>query len=204
MGLFDDFGKRVKDAGQKSVQKTRELSEISHINTLISQAESNINRTYYEIGKAYVNLHRDDSEESLASMVSSITNLEAEIEQYKKQIQQIRGVQVCSQCGAEISRGSAYCSSCGAQAPKMEKPRSNEDLVECSSCGAMVKKGMRFCTSCGSPMTVPDTIPSSSEATSPITDQESNPGETAFSICPKCGNQLTPDSIFCPECGYKL
>ena len=144
MSIFDDLGKKVKDAGHKSVQKTREISEISQINTMISQAESSINRTYFEIGKTYVSLHSEDSEEALASMVSSVIKLENEIEKYKKQIQQIRGIQVCSQCGAELLRGSAFCSSCGAPVPKIQKPQYNDDLIQCDSCGAMVKKGMRF------------------------------------------------------------
>lgn len=204
MSIFDDFGKKVKDAGHKSVQKTREISEISQINTMISQAENNINRTYFDIGKAYVSLHREDSEEALASMVLSVIKLENEIEKFKKQIQQIRGIQVCSQCGAELLRGSAFCSSCGAPVPKIEKHTVNEDLVECTSCGAMVKKGMRFCTACGSPMTIPEMVPTIFEADTPVTSEDEMPAEKTVAICPKCGNKLAPDSIFCPDCGYKL
>ena len=121
MGLFEDFGKKVKDAGQKSVQKTREISEISRINTLISQAESDMYRIYYSIGKTYVSLHRDDSEEALKSMVSSVINLESEKEEYKKQIQLIRGIRLCGHCGAELLNGSQFCSSCGVPVPKIQK-----------------------------------------------------------------------------------
>lgn len=220
MSIFDDLGKKVKDAGHKSVQKTREISEISQINTMISQAESSINRTYFEIGKTYVSLHSEDSEEALASMVSSVIKLENEIEKYKKQIQQIRGIQVCSQCGAELSRGSAFCSSCGAPVPKIQKPQYNDDLIQCDSCGAMVKKGMRFCTACGNPLAISRPVPevingsySDIGAAPPIDDfalgnesEESNDvsSEPETKACPKCGKLLTPDSIFCPECGFKL
>lgn len=224
MGIFDDFGKRVKDAGQKSVQKTRELSEISHLNTMLSQAESKINNLYCQIGKTYMELHRDDCEEDLAQYVSSIKDLEKDISLYKKQIQEIRGVQVCNQCGADISRGSAFCSSCGAPVPKIQKPQYNDDLIKCDSCGAMVKKGMRFCTACGNPLEiskpVPEVIPevindsySGFEAAPPMDNfalgnesEDSNDvsSEPETKACPKCGKPLTPDSIFCPECGFKL
>lgn len=220
MGIFDNLGKRVKDAGQKSVQKTREFSEISHLNTMLSQAESKINNLYYQIGKSYMELHRDDCEEELVPYVSSIKDLEKDISLYKKQIQDIRGVQICKQCGADISRGSAFCSSCGAPVPKIQKPQYNDDLIKCDSCGAMVKKGMRFCTACGNPLAiskpVQETINENSsgfEAVPPIDDFELvNESEASNDIssypetkaCPKCGKPLTPDSIFCPECGFKL
>ena len=220
MGLFEDFGKKVKDAGQKSVQKTREISEISRINTLISQAESDMYRIYYSIGKTYVSLHRDDSEEALKSMVSSVINLESEKEEYKKQIQLIRGIRLCSHCGAELLNGSQFCSSCGVPVPKIQKPQYSDDDIRCDSCGAMVKMGMRFCTSCGSPLAnkrqepvlASDVFPEVESTT--IMDDSSidrnpelnvdNPEDSKPGVCPNCGNELAPDSIFCQECGLKL
>ena len=61
MGLFDNFSRKVTDAGQKTVQKTKELSEIARINSLINQEENKINNTYYQIGKLYVSIHGRDA-----------------------------------------------------------------------------------------------------------------------------------------------
>lgn len=36
MGFFDDLGKKVTDAGQKTMQKAQEMSELARINSLIS------------------------------------------------------------------------------------------------------------------------------------------------------------------------
>lgn len=195
MGFFDDLGKRVTDAGQRAVQKTQELSEVSRINSLISQNESKINNTYYQIGKLYVSIHGNDGEEEFAGMLATVAELELQNAEFKKQIQDVKGVQRCPKCGAEVSRGVAFCSSCGTAMPKMESKELITDGVKCPKCGAMVKKGMRFCTSCGQTMSSP--APQSLADGAEI-------AESAEKVCPKCGATITDDSAFCTECGTKL
>ena len=35
MGFFDDLGKKVTDAGQKTMQKAQEMSEVARINSCL-------------------------------------------------------------------------------------------------------------------------------------------------------------------------
>lgn len=203
MGFFDDLGKRVTDAGQKTVQKTREMSEVARINSLISQSESKINNLYYQIGKLYVSVHGNDCEEDFRGMVESVAELEQQISTFRNQIQDIKGVQRCEKCGAEVQRGVAFCSSCGAAMPKVEKQANLDDYVKCPSCGTLVAKGMRFCTSCGHAMTAPTT--SAPKDASPVVPVEvTDEGASTARVCPNCGAALTDDSAFCTECGTKL
>lgn len=195
MGFFDDLGKRVTDAGQRAVQKTQEMSEVARINSLISQNESKINNTYYQIGKLYVNIHGNDGEEDFAGMVATVAELEQQNAEYRKQIQDVKGVQRCPKCGAEVSRGVSFCSSCGTAMPKIESKEPLIDGVKCPKCGAMVKKGMRFCTSCGQAMTSP--IPQMQAG-------DANGVENTAKVCPQCGATITDDATFCTECGTKL
>lgn len=192
MAFFDNLGKRALETSAKAVQKAQELSEISRINSLISGEEKKINTTYYQIGKLYVTMHGSDGEKDFSGMVASILEGENRIDEYRRQIQIIKGVQHCEKCGAEVPRGVAFCSSCGAPMPKVEKTTSIEDTVRCESCGAMVKRGMRFCTSCGKPMTLP------------AAPEEQAEEKTAEKVCPSCGAVQESDAIFCAECGTKL
>lgn len=198
MGFFDDLGKRVTDAGQKTVQKTREMSEIARINSLISQSENKMNTTYYQIGKLYVSMHGNEGEKEFAGMVAIIEELSQQITAYREQIQDIKGIQHCEKCGAEVPRGVAFCSSCGATMPKVEKQVNSEGCIRCPGCGAMVKKEMRFCTACGQAIDEPAASAVVSEEVLPL------PEEVAEKTCPKCGAKLEADSIFCTECGTKL
>lgn len=155
MAFFDNFGKKASEMTAKAVQKAQELSETTKLNSLISEEEKKINNTYYQIGKLYVSLHSGDSEEAFAGMVASVAESEQKIGGYRRQIQDIKGVQRCERCGAEVARGVAFCSSCGAPMPRAETAAPAEDMIRCEGCGAMVKRGMRFCTSCGKALTPP-------------------------------------------------
>lgn len=193
MGLFDDISRKVTDAGQKTMQKTKEMTDVARINSLISQEENKINNTYYQIGKMYVSLHANDSEEAFSGMVATVAELEQKISGYKKQIQDIKGVQHCQNCGAEVPRGFAFCSSCGSPMPKMQDQKNSDEYMTCMNCGASVKKGMKFCTSCGKPM-----------QSMTVNENPESSFEIKEKICPNCGTVQSGDSVFCSECGAKL
>lgn len=203
MGFFDDFGKKVTDAGQKAMQKTQEISEVARVNSLISQNENKINNVYYQIGKLFVSIYGEDCKPEFAGMVTTIAELEQQNLAYRKQIQDIKGIQHCKKCGAEVQKGVAFCSSCGAAMPKTDN-QTADDCVKCSSCGAMVKKGMRFCTACGQAMTQSVAVSVDTEMEmSPDLAKETLKGE-AERECTKCGAKVPGDSAFCTECGAKL
>lgn len=202
MGLFDDLGKKVTDAGQKTLQKTKEMSEVVRINSLISQNESRLNNLYYQIGKLYVSVHGSDREETFAGMLDSVAEIEQQISGYRKQIQDIKGVQRCEKCGAEVPMDVAFCSACGAAMPKIESTTNSDDLVKCPDCGALVEKGMRFCTTCGHIMNL-STVPAQ-EITESFVPAEDVTTESSVRICPQCDAKITDDSVFCTVCGTKL
>ncbi len=195
MAFFDNLGKKASEATAKAMQKAQELSEISRINSLITEEEKKINATYYQIGKLYVSVHGSDGEENFSGMVAAVLEGEQKINDYRKQIQNIKGVQRCEKCGAEVARGVAFCSSCGAPMPKVENPLP-DDVIRCESCGTMVKRGMRFCTSCGKPMV----LPTAQEPHSLNAPEE----PTTKKVCPSCGAEVEGDIAFCTECGAKL
>lgn len=204
MGFFDDIGKKVTDAGQKAMQKTQEISEVAHVNSLISQNENKINNVYYQIGKLFVSTYGDDCKPEFAAMVATVVELEQQNITYKKQIQDIKGIQHCEKCGAEVPKGVAFCSSCGAAMPKVDMPAVDDNCVKCSNCGTMVKKGMRFCTACGQAMAYPVAalIDAETETASEVTKEAAI--ETAERVCAECGAKVSEDSVFCTECGAKL
>lgn len=103
-------------------------------------------------------------------MIDVISVSEGKIANYKKQIQDIKGVVRCAKCGAEVQAGAAFCSSCGTQMPK-EQTSVSADMVKCDNCGALVKKGMRFCTECGSPMNIKEEV----KENAAVSDKENLP-----------------------------
>lgn len=196
MAFFENLSKTVTGVGQKTIAKTKELADTSRLNSMISEEEKVITNQYFQIGKLYVSIHKDDFGDDFAGMIGAIAEAEAKIRDYKKQIQDIKGVQRCEKCGAEVPNGAAFCSSCGATMPKMQPPIS-ADYIKCGNCGTAVKRSMRFCTSCGKPM---EEVNDASAV--PVTEQTVVVEQDK--VCPNCGAKVEDGLAFCTECGTKL
>lgn len=196
MSFWDNFSQKASETTVKAMQKAKEMSDIAKLNSMISEEETKINNTYYQIGKLYVAIHSHDYEEEFVGMIATIGEADEKIKSYKQQVQDIKGVVCCAQCGAEVQAGVAFCSSCGAPMPKVQQT-SMKELVRCEGCGAMVKKEARFCTACGKPMVQLVTSEISDEAT--IVSEE-----IEDKVCTACGAKVEKDAIFCTECGKKL
>lgn len=194
MEFFDGLGKKFSNAGQTVVQKTKEMADIARINSAISEEEKIINNSYFQIGKLYVAKHHTDFEEEFAGMISTVKESEIAIRNYRQQLQDIKGIVHCENCGAEVANNMAFCSSCGSPMPKQSAPVNNENLVKCSNCGQMVSQNMRFCTSCGNPMV--DILQSQSAP--------QNIEPVSIKKCSNCNAEFTEDLDFCTECGTKL
>lgn len=197
MAFFNDLGKKASEATAKAVLKAQELSETTRLNSLISEEERKIDSSYYQIGKLYVSIHGHDVEEALSGMVENIFESQQKIDVYRTQIQDLKGLQRCEKCGAEVERGVAFCTCCGTPMPKIENIIL-DDHVKCSNCGTIVKRGMRFCTACGKPMILPED--------KPIPNAENNEIDELITekICSNCGAKYSNDIDFCTECGTKL
>ena len=147
MGFFDDISRKFASAGQATIQRTKEISDVARLGALITQNEGKIRSLYYQIGKRYVSVRGRDEE--LDKMVAEVARLEEEIAGYNDQIQSLKNTQRCERCGAEIPKGSAFCDNCGAPVQPVAADAHPESVPKCPRCGAEVKMGMRFCTHCG-------------------------------------------------------
>lgn len=205
MAFFDDLGKKISQAGQTAVQKTKEMTDIARINGAISDEEKKVNNNYFQIGKLYVAMHTTDYENDFAGMIAAIKESEIKIRDYRQQIQDIKGVVRCEKCGAEVASNVAFCSSCGTPMPKQASAVLDENAVKCTGCGAMVSKNMRFCTSCGKPMAdILQGEVANTAATAKTEEKSEHVFEVQINKCPNCGVDVEPGLAFCTECGTKL
>lgn len=145
MSLFDEIGKKITNAGQETATKAKKFTEISKLNSLIGDKEKEISNLFVELGHFYY--ERSKNEESPEETVKQINIIYEEIETYKKQIGEIKGIGRCTQCGAEVTNGAAFCNRCGAKLNDgLEK---SEGEKRCPQCGMNVDESDLFCNSCG-------------------------------------------------------
>lgn len=129
MAFWDNFSQKASETTAKAMQKAKEMSDIAKLNSMISEEETKINNTYYQIGKLYVAMHSHDYEEEFVGMITTIGEADEKIKNYKQQVQDIKGVACCAQCGAEVQAGVAFCSSCGAPMPKVQQTNTEDFVV---------------------------------------------------------------------------
>lgn len=150
MAFWEQMGKKISDAGQGAAQQAKNFSEVTKLNGSISEKEKKISQLYLAIGEAYYAQHRDDPAAEQLDKVEEIKTLAAEIERCRNEINRIKGIMKCPNCGAEVSAGSAFCNSCGTKMPQEQKEEPvPEGMRRCPGCNALVSVENAFCNQCG-------------------------------------------------------
>lgn len=145
MSLLDQISKKLTDAGQTTLQKTKNLAEIAKMNGQISDEEKKITKFYEEIGKKYYNRYKNEQDAEFVELMTRIKEAEQTIVQCKQNIVDLKGFIPCPSCGKDVDSSITFCCYCGT---KIESPQEVE-LEICKNCGETLVKGNRFCTSCG-------------------------------------------------------
>ncbi len=157
MSFFDN----LKNASSEAIEKVKDATETTQLNSKISAEDKKIKNLYFEIGEKYASIHKDDFEEVFKEHFDKINECHAKIEEYKQQIEEIKGIRHCEKCGAEMPQESIFCSSCGTalpEKPKEETPEPEEKVkedpekqksFECKECEAELLEGVLFCPHCG-------------------------------------------------------
>ena len=149
MSFLDQLGKKLSDTGQEAATKARNFAEVTRINGLISDTERRISRLYGEIGQSYYERHKDDPAAEEAERISAILSAYGEIAPYQEQIKQIKGVEQCPSCGAEVAAGSAFCNACGARIVRSAPQSAPTGGRTCPQCHAAIGSDDLFCNVCG-------------------------------------------------------
>lgn len=191
MAWLERISWHITNAGQEVAAQTKNFTEVTRLNGIISDKERRIQHLYTAIGQKYYQLHQAEESAELSQEMRSITLLLSEIKQHQAAIQQIKGVAICPSCGAEIPANAQFCSSCGTN---IQKPNAFSGKT-CPECGHNMEETGAFCTFCGAKL---DAAPSSQV----LTDiSEQSVSAVPQHICPNCHAVLEPDNVFCSECG---
>jgi len=150
---FNDLGSKLTKVTQSAMQKASEATDTAKLNMRTSELNKANQALYAQLGEAYYTAHKDEPEAALSAICAEITKNMGELAQIQQDIQRIRQIKVCPQCGAENPSAAKFCASCSAPLPELAPPKPAGPV--CPSCGAAVKEGAAFCTSCGAKLTPP-------------------------------------------------
>lgn len=198
MALWNNIGRRVSVTTSKAMRQAQVLSETAKLNALISEEEKKINQIYFQLGKYYVENHREVHDEDLSEFFSMLFSHEENISRYRDQVQIIKGIIKCSNCGTQVNSSASFCSACGTAIPKLieiEEDSEEEELM-CANCGSVIDEGMHFCTNCGHPIEI-----EMDDFDKAIYKEVEAPIEYR---CENCGALMDEGDTFCIECGAGL
>ncbi|MDR0984134.1 MAG: zinc-ribbon domain-containing protein [Ruminococcus sp.] len=194
MAFFDELGKKLSQTGQTVAQKTKNTTETIKLGGMVSDEEKRIHNTYLQIGKTYYENFSDRPDPLLSDFIYSINDSRSKIASYKEQIEQLKGISRCANCGSDLPKNSTFCSNCGASvaAPAAYGGAPTYGAPETMP-GQQVGQPM------GQPM-AQQPIPQQPMA-QPIPQPVSPPVSLA---CSNCGVTLSPNAAFCTNCGNKI
>lgn len=120
MAFFEDLGKKLTKVGEATVQKTKEVADLTKVNAKILDVQNKLDKAYVVVGKKYVELHPVNDEEGMQEVVDAVYALEDQLKDLRKQVQNLKGVIKCEVCGCECDAEAGFCSKCGAELKKEE------------------------------------------------------------------------------------
>ncbi|MFA7673996.1 MAG: hypothetical protein WCY62_09130 [Clostridia bacterium] len=107
MDGFDDFGKRLKEAGRKVFKETKEFTDTTKLNIKMKGLDIDLEDLYRDAGKkAYAG-------ENTSELFAAIGNKLAEIEACKAELAEAKGMKICPNCKAEMPKEAVACMKCG-------------------------------------------------------------------------------------------
>lgn len=171
-----------------------DATRVAQLNGVISEEEKKIEKLYADLGKAYFELHKNDTVNEFKVQINSINDSMAKIEDLQRSIKEAKGLISCPKCSKDMKKTDAFCTSCGYRVAPVEEPKPAEVATsanKCTNCGAVVPEGSMFCTSCGTKVSAP----------APVVQTPEVPAQAK---CTNCGAPVPEGSMFCTSCGTKV
>lgn len=120
MAFFDELGKKLTQVGEAAAEKTKDVAEFTKIKAKSLDVSGKLDKAYIALAKRYLELHPAGDEEAMKLVVDAVYALEDQLKELEKQLQSLKGVVKCTECGAECPADAAFCSVCGAEIKKGE------------------------------------------------------------------------------------
>ena len=95
MAFWDNFEKKATDATANVMSKVKGVSDITRLNSMVTEEENRIKDIYFKIGQTYVKLHGQDNDPGFSGLLNVLKASQLKIEKYKQEIMDIKGVQKC-------------------------------------------------------------------------------------------------------------
>ena len=105
---------KISQFAQSAINKSKEVAEVTKLNSRISTLNTNKKSLYTQVGEYVLGNGLLKEDASVAAWALQLEEILKEIDENQKKIREVKNIQVCPQCGAELPRESSFCAKCGA------------------------------------------------------------------------------------------
>ena len=118
------ISKKAKDVTKKTgevvdvvAKKTEQTVEVQKLKNQIHVMERSNERDFKDIGKMIYDKFKKEemTDEAWVELCESISDREGSIEEAKKEIARIKGLEACPNCEAHLEPNTKFCPKCGKQ-----------------------------------------------------------------------------------------
>ena len=155
MAFFDDLCFKLSKAGQSTMQKANNLADTAKLSMRANELNRIMHEHYAELGERYYALHGTEPEEELAELCNRLNEINSELQEVRVEIQRIKQIKVCPNCGNENPSDAHFCNKCSAALPDLPPRLQNAERGRtCPACGAAASGSALFCTACGAKLDI--------------------------------------------------
>ena len=118
MGVFDKMGGAISNVSKDVVDKVKSNNDIGKLKQQIEYEEAKIYDGYIELGKSFYENRAAKMNDAAEKICAEIDARLSRISRIKIQINDLKGIKICPECGATITNNFLFCGLCGAKLPE--------------------------------------------------------------------------------------
>ncbi len=116
MAFWDDLQKTVSKTAESGLKQTNKWLEIGKLTMSLNAAKLELNELFEQLGEfVYTNKVTDLSHsEQVQELFHQISLQKSKIRKIQVEINQVKQIRACENCGYELSENDKYCPQCRA------------------------------------------------------------------------------------------
>lgn len=132
MEILNKIGETISTTGKDIAKKAKDIVDVNTVKANISEQKKVIRKAHERIGEAYYKEHIDMGEHAYEIEFEVIGEANAKLKELYEQLNVLRKVSVCPECGATLPEDSEFCNKCGVKLGKkvVEEEVKNEGKDE--------------------------------------------------------------------------
>lgn len=134
MDFFDKLGKKASQTYKGAAEKTTKIAKETKLKMAINENKAKINDIYKEIGAKVYEKHIREEEINIDNKLTEdcmkIDVLADEIEDYRKEILELKDRKQCKKCSKEIDVEFGFCPNCGEKQDEDIILKQTEETIE--------------------------------------------------------------------------